>query len=228
MEAPQRVKDVQHLNGCITARRHFISRLGERALPFFKLLKKSGPVEWNPEAEEALQSLKSYLASPPVLVAPMEKEPLLLYIAATNQLVSAVLVAEHDASPKKSSKGKHPGDLFPGQSSRSGVQGFEDPSTLPPPVNNEPRVEDEETHSKAAQPGATPTTPRNAKDVEDVEPAKGPTARKVQHPVYFVSSVLRDARERYPMMQKLLLAILIASRKMRPYFEGHPITVVSK
>ena len=30
------------------------------------------------------------------------------------------------------------------------------------------------------------------------------------------------------MVQKLLLAILIASRKMRPYFEGHPITVVSK
>ena len=30
------------------------------------------------------------------------------------------------------------------------------------------------------------------------------------------------------MMQKLLLAILIASRKMSTYFEGHPITVVSK
>ena len=30
------------------------------------------------------------------------------------------------------------------------------------------------------------------------------------------------------MMQKLLLAILIASRKMRPYFEGHQVTVVSK
>ena len=40
--------------------------------------------------------------------------------------------------------------------------------------------------------------------------------------------MLRDTRERYPMMQKLLLVILIASRKMRPYFEGHPITVVSK
>ena len=64
--------------------------------------------------------------------------------------------------------------------------------------------------------------------MEDIEPAKGSAARKVQHPVYFVSSVLRDARERYPMMQKLLLAILIASRKMRPYFEGHQITVVSK
>ena len=75
-------------------------------MPFFKLLKKSGPVEWNPEAEEALQSLKSYLASPPVLVAPMEKEPLLLYIAATNQVVSAVLVAERDASPKPTSSAR--------------------------------------------------------------------------------------------------------------------------
>ena len=58
MEAPWRVKDVQRHNRCITALGRFISRLGERALPFFKLLKKSGPVEWTPEAEEALQSIK--------------------------------------------------------------------------------------------------------------------------------------------------------------------------
>ena len=89
------------------------------------------------------------------------------------------------------------------------------------PVIIEPDIEgDEGIHSEAALPGATPTTPRGAEDVEDAEPAKGSATRKVQHPVYFISSVLRDARERYPMMQKLLLAILIASRKMRPYFEG--------
>ena len=114
MEAPRRVKDVQRLNGYITALGRFISRLGDRALPFFKFFKKSGPVEWSPEAEEAFQSLKSYLASPPILVAPMEKEPLLLYIAATTQVISAVLVAERDASPNKSSKGKRPGDPCPG------------------------------------------------------------------------------------------------------------------
>ena len=92
MDAPRRVKDVQRVSGCITALGCFISRLGERALPFFKLLKKSGLVQWTPEAEEALQSLKSYLASPPILVAPVDKESLLLYIAATNQVVSDVLV----------------------------------------------------------------------------------------------------------------------------------------
>ena len=84
-------------------------------------------MEWTPKAEEALQSLKSYLASPPVVMAPAGKEPLLLYIAANNQVVSTMLVAERDAPPKKSSKGKRPGDPFPGQSSkkrRPGDRGF--------------------------------------------------------------------------------------------------------
>ena len=45
--------------------------------------------------------------------------------------------------------------------------------------------------------------------------------------MYFVSTVLRDARERYPMQQKLLLSLLIASRKLRHYFQGHPIKVVT-
>ena len=53
------------------------------------------------------------------------------------------------------------------------------------------------------------------------------TPKLEQRPVYFMSSVLRDARERYPMMQKLLLGILLASRRLRTYFEGRTITVVS-
>ena len=48
----------------------------------------------------------------------------------------------------------------------------------------------------------------------------------VEHPAYFASTVLRDARARYPMPQKLLV-LLVASRKLRHYFQGHPIKVVS-
>ena len=62
----------------------FIARLGERVLPFYALLKKSEKFEWNEEAKKAFEDLKHVLSTPPILVAPKEKEPLLLYIAAIN------------------------------------------------------------------------------------------------------------------------------------------------
>ena len=39
MKPPTYVKDVQKLTGCMAALSHFISHLGEKGLPFFKLLK---------------------------------------------------------------------------------------------------------------------------------------------------------------------------------------------
>ena len=93
IEAPKRIKDVRRLAGCVAAMGRFISKSAERALPFFKILKKAGPMEWTPEAEAALQDLKKYLSSMPILVVPRPQEPLLLYLAATNLVVSASLVA---------------------------------------------------------------------------------------------------------------------------------------
>jgi dsDNA-binding SOS-regulon protein len=49
---------------------------------------------WAVEAEEALNKLKDLLTKAPILTSPTEKEPLLLYIAATTQVVSATLVVE--------------------------------------------------------------------------------------------------------------------------------------
>ncbi|KAJ1699784.1 hypothetical protein LUZ63_008296 [Rhynchospora breviuscula] len=51
---------------------------------------------------------------------------------------------------------------------------------------------------------------------------------KTQKHVYFVSRVLRDAEERYSTVEKGAFAVLIAARKLRPYFQAHPIKVISE
>ena len=48
---------------------------------------------------------------------------------------------------------------------------------------------------------------------------------RVQHLVYYCSRALRGAKERYPRMEKLILALVIAARKLRPYFQAHTIEV---
>jgi hypothetical protein len=92
--APATIKDVQNLTGCMAALKRFISRLGERGLPFFKLLKHQDKFQWMEEAERSLQDLKHHLQSPPVLTAPLPGEVLLLYIAATTHVISSAIVVE--------------------------------------------------------------------------------------------------------------------------------------
>jgi hypothetical protein len=136
----------------MAALNHFISRLGEKGLPFFKLLKKTGKFEWIEKAKEAFESLKAYLTSSPVLTPPKKHEDMMLYIAATSMVVSATIIVERE---------------------------------------EEGRV------------------------------------YKVQRPVYYISEVLSDSKIWYPHIQRLLYALLIASRKLRHYFENHKITVVT-
>ena len=50
---------------------------------------------------------------------------------------------------------------------------------------------------------------------------------KHQHPIYYISKSLLDAETRYMSMEKLLLALVIAVKKLRHYFESHPISVVT-
>ncbi|KAK1604843.1 hypothetical protein QYE76_028516 [Lolium multiflorum] len=153
IKRPTCLKDVQRLTGCVAAISRFVSRLGEKALPLYKLLKKTDKFVWDEAADEALQGLKNILSSPPILAAPAESEPMLLYMAATNKVISLVIVV----------------------------------------------VRQEEGHEHG-----------------------------VQRPVYYISEVLTESKQRYPHFQKLAYGVFLGSRKLRHYFQEHPMTVVSK
>ena len=153
MKPPKNVKDIQKLTGCMAALSRYIARLGDKGLPFFKLLKASEKFVWSQEADRAFEDLKKYLTSPPCLAAPTPNEHLYLYITATNSVVSTVIVIERQDS-------EH---AFP-----------------------------------------------------------------VQRPVYYISEVLTESKVHYNHVQKFLYAVLITSRKLRHYFEHHPITVVTE
>jgi hypothetical protein len=60
-----------------------------------------------------------------------------------------------------------------------------------------------------------------------VERAEEGHALLIQRSVYFISEVLSETKVRYPQIQKLLYAIVLMRCKLRHYFEGHPVTVVS-
>jgi hypothetical protein len=106
----------------------------------------------DPRGRGSPRELKALLTNAPILVPPAARETLLIYVAATTQLVSPAIVVERR----------------------------EEGHTLP-----------------------------------------------VQRPVYFISEVLSETKIRYPQVQKLLYAGILTRRKLRYYFESHPVTVVS-
>ena len=124
-------------------------------------MKMAGPIEWTPEAEATLQDLKKYLSSTPILVAPKPQESLLLYLVATNQVVSAALVAQREVD--------------------------EEEVAMAEPVDGEPKIPPAGPAAGKARPpaesDATKAVPAQSSEVV-------PKKKMMQHLVYFVSSLL--------------------------------------
>lgn len=121
----------------------------------------------------------------PTLVTPKPQEPLLLYLAATNQVVSAALLAQREVDEEAAAAAR--------------------------PSNDELRLSPTESGAGKAGSAQANEAAQNKK--------------MVQHPVYFVSSLLQGARSRYSGVQKLLFVLLMASRKLHHYFQAHEITI---
>jgi hypothetical protein len=63
-------------------------------MPFYKLLSKVDGLKWDNHAAVTFIELKQYPKPLPTLVPPKPNDVLLLYIAATNAVVSTVIVVE--------------------------------------------------------------------------------------------------------------------------------------
>jgi hypothetical protein len=88
------LKGVQKVLRCLATLSRFVSRLGEKGLPLYWLLKKHECFSWTVEAQEALDKLKATHAHTLILTPPQNSETLYLLVAATTQVVSTVIVVE--------------------------------------------------------------------------------------------------------------------------------------
>jgi hypothetical protein len=55
MKSPTDLKEVQKFTGCLASLSRFISRLGEKALPLYKLMKKFDTFVWTAQANAAFK-----------------------------------------------------------------------------------------------------------------------------------------------------------------------------
>ena len=98
LEPPRTVKAVQSLNGKVAALNRFVSKVTDKCLPFFRVLKKS--FEWTNECQKVFEDLKKYLSSPPLLSPSIPGEELYLYIAVSQAAVNAALVRDEGGSQR--------------------------------------------------------------------------------------------------------------------------------
>ena len=65
------------------------------------MMKKTDHFVWSDATDQASEALKKQLAEPPILAASIDKEPLLLYVAANSRAVSVAIVVERKESCKE-------------------------------------------------------------------------------------------------------------------------------
>jgi hypothetical protein len=70
LQPPRIRKEIQKLVGMMATLSRFISKLGERGMPFYKLLRKASDIQWDEQATTAFIELKQYLKALPTLVSP--------------------------------------------------------------------------------------------------------------------------------------------------------------
>ena len=50
---------------------------------------------------------------------------------------------------------------------------------------------------------------------------------KMEFPVYYVSQAFQGVEAKYPRIEKIAFTLIVASRKLSPYFQANPILVMT-
>uniref|UniRef100_A0A2N9E6Y6 Uncharacterized protein n=1 Tax=Fagus sylvatica TaxID=28930 RepID=A0A2N9E6Y6_FAGSY len=101
MPEPKNLRELRSLQGHLAYIRRFISNLAGRCQPFSRLMKKDTNFEWDEACKNAFESIKKYLLNPPVLGVPIPGKPLILYIAAQEQSLGALLAQKNEVEKEK-------------------------------------------------------------------------------------------------------------------------------
>nr|ABA95591.1 retrotransposon protein, putative, unclassified [Oryza sativa Japonica Group] len=96
IQPTQNKTELQEMIGKINFVRRFISNLSGRLEPFTLLLrlKANQKFTWGAEQQKALDNIKEYLSSPPVLIPPRKGVPFRLYLSAGEKSIGSVLIQE--------------------------------------------------------------------------------------------------------------------------------------
>lgn len=94
MEAQRMIKEAQRLTSRIVALNRFMSKVKDKCLPFFKVMKKIFKFKWTLEYKEAFVRLKEYLGQSSLFSKLWSGEDLYLYLAVSNVAINTVLIWE--------------------------------------------------------------------------------------------------------------------------------------
>ena len=92
MRSPKNIKEVQQILGCLTALSRFVPRLAERTRPMVQILRKASKFSYDNKCEEIFKQLKDFLTFPSVIQKSRPNQPILIYLAISEEAVSAALV----------------------------------------------------------------------------------------------------------------------------------------
>ena len=100
---PTNLKQLQSLMGKINFLQRFIPNLSTKMkvfAPLLKLKKKEGFM-WTKEHQQSFNKIKECLANPPVMISPVARRPLKLYISAYDSIIGSMLAQEDEQGNEK-------------------------------------------------------------------------------------------------------------------------------